>query len=264
MSQKTDKMLKLALVFFISLLSFSIGTFVGKKYSDNQHKLAALEPHEKGGEEHAQEFAGNEEKHEGAEHAEAATEGHGAPAKKDAALTDHEVAKIAEEFATDSNEVETATEKPVRATASEEKDIKEITVANVPKKALPTKTVETTTAAAHAPAAAKEMPAATHETTATATTSRATASIPPNVAKQYTVQVASFATAAEAQKLAKELFDKGFKSSSVAAQVNGQTWHRVQVGIFGSVKEAQDYKKDFLDKTHLTSAIVQPVQPVQK
>ena len=44
MSQKTDKMLKLALVFFISLLSFSIGTFVGKKYSDNQHKLAELEP----------------------------------------------------------------------------------------------------------------------------------------------------------------------------------------------------------------------------
>ena len=44
MGSKTDVVVKLVLVFFISLLSFSIGTFVGKKYSDNQHQLAALEP----------------------------------------------------------------------------------------------------------------------------------------------------------------------------------------------------------------------------
>ena len=41
---KTDVVVKLILVFFISLLSFSIGTFVGKKFSDNQHKIAQLEP----------------------------------------------------------------------------------------------------------------------------------------------------------------------------------------------------------------------------
>ena len=44
MSQKTDNMIKLALVFFVTLLSFSIGTYVGKKYSDNQYKLSLLEP----------------------------------------------------------------------------------------------------------------------------------------------------------------------------------------------------------------------------
>ncbi|HEX4925105.1 MAG TPA: hypothetical protein VFV50_13515, partial [Bdellovibrionales bacterium] len=33
--------MKLVLIFFISLLSFSIGTFVGKQFSDSQHKKVA-------------------------------------------------------------------------------------------------------------------------------------------------------------------------------------------------------------------------------
>lgn len=44
-SSGTDTVVKVVLIFFISLLSFSIGTFVGKKFSDNQHKMAALESH---------------------------------------------------------------------------------------------------------------------------------------------------------------------------------------------------------------------------
>lgn len=43
-SSGTDTVVKVVLIFFISLLSFSIGTFVGKKFSDNQHKMAVLEP----------------------------------------------------------------------------------------------------------------------------------------------------------------------------------------------------------------------------
>lgn len=43
-SSGTDTVVKVVLVFFISLLSFSIGTFVGKKFSDKQHKMASLEP----------------------------------------------------------------------------------------------------------------------------------------------------------------------------------------------------------------------------
>ena len=41
---KTDNFVKLTLVFFISLLSFSVGTFVGKKFSDNQHKVSQMKP----------------------------------------------------------------------------------------------------------------------------------------------------------------------------------------------------------------------------
>ena len=44
MAAKSDAIVKLVLVFVISLLSFAVGTFVGKKYSDQQHKIAAYEP----------------------------------------------------------------------------------------------------------------------------------------------------------------------------------------------------------------------------
>ena len=253
MSQKTDKMLKLALVFFISLLSFSVGTFVGKKYSDNQHKLALLEPQKaKDATDHDFATTTTEGK------ADAAT------ANKDGAdplLTDSEVAKIAEEFATESEtEIDTKLEKTIGTAASEEKEIKEITT-TVKSTAQP-KPLPQATAKPAAVAAVPKVTTAAAKTVTQATstaTTREVASIPLS-ASQYTVQVGSFPTQVEAQKLSQDLVNKGFKSSSVPASVNGQTWHRVHVGLFGSVKEAQDYKKDFLEKTKLSAAIVQRVK----
>lgn len=40
---KTDTAVKLVLLFFISLLSFSVGTYVGKQFSDDEARRAALE-----------------------------------------------------------------------------------------------------------------------------------------------------------------------------------------------------------------------------
>ena len=40
---KADTLVKVVLVFFISLLSFSVGTFVGKQVSDSDHRNLALE-----------------------------------------------------------------------------------------------------------------------------------------------------------------------------------------------------------------------------
>ena len=249
MSQKTDKMLKLALVFFISLLSFSIGTFVGKKYSDNQHKLAELEP-TKNKQTVNHDFATNM--------ADSQNEKAAAKDTTDPLLTDNEVAKIAEEFATDSEtESESKAEKTIGTADSEQKEIKEITA-----------TVKNTAVTKSTPAAVQQKPVAVSEAKQiqkaidkikNADTVREVASIPANVG-QYTVQVGSFPTQVEAKKLSQDLVNKGFKSSSVSAQVNGQTWHRVNVGLFGTVKEAQDYKKDFLEKTKLTAAIVQRIK----
>src|ERR1700692_1467565 len=42
-SSRTDTLVKVVLVFFISLLSFSVGTFVGKQVSDSDHRRIALE-----------------------------------------------------------------------------------------------------------------------------------------------------------------------------------------------------------------------------
>ena len=95
---KTDVVVKLILVFFISLLSFSIGTFVGKKFSDNQHKISQLEP-----------GAADKEEVTHEEHSVAAT---ATEETKSDALSDEEISKLAEEFVTDD-------EKPARQVASE-------------------------------------------------------------------------------------------------------------------------------------------------
>lgn len=254
MSQKTDKMLKLALVFFVSLLSFSIGTFVGKKYSDNQHKLSQLEPQKNSEANLGHDFATTNSP-------EAKSEA--AKTNPEQLLTDNEVAKIAEEFATDTtdSDSDSPNEKNIPVTESEAKDIKEISVGKTPMMAKPL-------APAAAPAVTKTT-AAPKPTTNVAliqTTiekikkmeTREVASISPS--NRYTVQVGSFPTQAEADKLSGDLVNKGYKASAVSAQVNGQTWFRVHVGLFPSVKEAQDYKKDFLERTKLSSAIVQRVQ----
>lgn len=38
-SSKADTLVKVVLVFFISLLSFSIGTFMGKQVADHDHEV---------------------------------------------------------------------------------------------------------------------------------------------------------------------------------------------------------------------------------
>jgi DedD protein len=235
MSQKTDTMVKLALVFFVSLLSFSIGTYVGKKYSDNQHKLALLEPKTEptvGASTNHEEFASDATAETDKAH-KAVDEVMTTNDAKPVALTDSEVAKIAEEFATEENTTE---EKVVGTIEAEEK------------------TLGTITPQAAAVEKIKQM----------ATEERVPASLP--VKKEvvtplhFTVQVGSYPTQDEAEKMTKELQTKGYKTTFVPAKVNGQLWYRVNVGLFGTIKEAQDYKKEFLEKTKVSSAIVQRVQ----
>lgn len=276
MAQNTNSIIKLALVFFISMLSFAIGTYVGKKYSDNQHKLAALEPQKESREGHSEEATATKESEgaertvasthenstagEGSSHGEAAAHESGHQGK---ALTDAEVAKIAEEFANDNkeNKNEEGETKPIKTTsAHEEKEIKSIAAKPNPAKAHDSEPV-------HAePATAKSLTKPAAEQIKKMDSDKAerdTASLHPRqeVAPiQYTVQVGSFPTVAEASKLTKDLQAQGYKTSYVPAQVNGQTWYRVNVGLFDTVKKAQDYKKDFLEKTSMSSAIVQKLQ----
>lgn len=277
MSQKTDSMIKLALVFFVSLLSFSIGTYVGKKYSDNQHKLSLLEPKKPipttaKAEEFASDVMPADATHDmgGEEAAPATTAGEYEAIipsdKKPAALTDAEVAKIAEEFASEEQEIE---EKIVSTIDPQEKDLKTISndtpaatrTVKIPTHHAATNPAGAVTAATHTASAAHSSPSA-HETLAQKTEARTPASIPPKKEMTpllFTIQIGSYPTQTEAEKLTLDLQNKGYKTSFVPANINGQTWFRVNVGLFGSVKEAQDYKKEFLEKTKLSSAIVQRV-----
>ena len=135
MASKTDSIIKLVLVFFISLLSFAVGPYVGKKYSDRQHDMAKLEPHgnkvahENTDEQHSEsgEVAQGEESasHEeggGSAHSEASANGE-EKSNRDIAsvkkaehpiikgdesdnMSDEEIAKLAEEFVRDDIRVE--------------------------------------------------------------------------------------------------------------------------------------------------------------
>ena len=101
-ASKTDVVVKLILVFFISLLSFSIGTFVGKKFSDNQHKLAQMEPGHGGAAEATAETEVAGEAGKGHEERSVASVAHDVTeVKPNQALSDEEIAKLAEEFVTD-------------------------------------------------------------------------------------------------------------------------------------------------------------------
>lgn len=243
MNVNTNRMVELALVFFVSLLSFSIGTFVGKKYSDNQHRLAKLEPHG----ERAQELA--KEVHDATEGStEHGSSAHNEPKiitaeKAQESLTDHEVAQMAKEFsdeeaATDSKDIEeTVTETSIKTT----KALKKLATL----KAKDIKEVEESTG--------KEVV-------------RDVASITAKVKKAahleafaYTVQVAAYPSADEAEKMVATLGARGYKGRAVEADVNGRKWFRVQVGNFENFKEADTYKKEIMEQNRLTSALVQKI-----
>lgn|SRR6185312_7400232 len=261
---KTDVVVKLVLVFFIALLSFSIGTFVGKKFSDNQYKLSQLEPQNG----HSEETASNDD--ESSANAEnrgiASIPSNAGEVKPEKALTDDEIAKLASEFVSDD-------------AGAKKSDVKPTTAAvGVDQHAAAGKTeakVETKTTTAREVAAVKSVmndaqplkPAermAEGKSAVVANPPKATSRIPSSLPKEaatsavgkYTVQIASFAAEKDAQKKAAELKDKGYSAFYVAAKIKGQAWYRVSVGLFTTSKEADTYKKDLMKNGKVASAIV--------
>lgn len=76
---------------------------------------------------------------------------------------------------------------------------------------------------------------------------------------EYTVQVASYPTMAEAQKHADELAEKGFPAYPVKATVTGTTWYRVSIGSFKNRKAAMDYRTDLLKQNVVKDPLVQQI-----
>jgi len=264
MGAKTDVIVKLVLVFFISLLSFSIGTFVGKKYSDNQHKLAALEPgkSEHGTREVASENAG---------HGEAAKE-HGT-AKVGDGMSDEDIAKLAEEFVADDTTATTTSTGHGEAKAEEHGAAAEKTekvAAHGKEEAPATANAKTRSLEKAEPLAAakniahgKAVSAAVTEEKKVEKDTRAPSAVPKDVgqysAGKFTVQVGAYAKEEEAQKIAGDLKSKGFSAFYIPANVKGQTWYRVSVGLFATPKEAQDYRTELMSKAKLNTALVQKI-----
>lgn len=265
---KADTVVKLVLVFFIALLSFSIGTFVGKKFSDNQHKLAQLEPTVP---EHTSGSADREI-------ASISPDAHAV--KPNDALSDDEIAKLAEEFVADEETpegvlhdkaVDTHTvSKALEAEKGEydesadhvEKGTHAEPVKVVTKKEPVDVKKEIAAVSKVAERLAQGKPAVTAKETK-APTNRIPAALPNELATsalgKYTVQVSSYASEKEAQTRTADLKSQGFNSFYITATVKGKTWYRVGIGLFSTEKEAKAYKNDLLSRTKVTSAIVQKI-----
>lgn len=260
MSSKTDVVVKLSLVFFIALLSFSIGTFVGKKYTENQHELAALEP-------------GKTEKAANREVASTEENGTSPTGEKNGAMSDADIAKLAAEFVNDdeqgAGQKAEGTEAKVAAGEEKNAEPKNGEVKGHGKVG----TTPVTKAEGEEPSiAAKELAqgkapvAATAEKAAATTTKaegRVPSSLPKDVAQytvgKFTVQVAAYAEEGEAQKSASDLKAKGYSAFYVPANVKGKTWYRVSVGQFATMKEAQFYRAELMSKAKISSAMVQKI-----
>lgn len=254
---KTDVVVKLVLVFFISLLSFSIGTFVGKKFSDNQHRLAQLE----GGAEHV---TASEDTSTGEDRGVASIDPHATDLKPEKVLTDDEIAKLAEEFISDEEGTPGSLEdslpkSPVEAKADDHGKANAPTAAAQP----------TNSGGKHEPSVAAtrmtegKSPVVANKPIAP---SRIPTALPKEAASsavgKFTVQIGAFPDEKEAQTKSAELKDQGFSAFYVSAKVKGQTWYRVSVGLFSTQKEAEAYRKDLIDRKKVTQAIIQKISSV--
>ncbi len=249
---KTDAVVKLVLVGFVCLLSFSIGTFVGKKFSDNQHRLAKFEP-------------GN---------AEGETRGIASLPTSDniktktASMTDEEIAKLAEEFVTDDDTTtpETKTEPKIEPKIETKAELKTEPKTESPTQA-PAKVAEKPTeqpmkVAQQIAADKKVAPPAVDPGKA-----RIPSSLPRNLASspigKFTVQVGSYPTEEEATKQTERLKKEGHSAFFVEAKVKAgdasKTWYRVSVGLFATKKEADLMMAQMVSDKKVPSAIVQQI-----
>ncbi len=300
MGAKSDVAVKLVLVFFISLLSFSIGTYIGKKYSDNQHKLAQLEP------------AAHDDKRSIASEGDHGG-GHAASAKEQM-ISDDEIKNLAdeklkkEEFIADDSHGEdphaAATEHAADKTASKHGD----NATQAPKETrVPAKTTghDDPHTAAVAPAKGHAAEAKSHDEpkkdehkltapaghkstsskhedapleaaksfldgkvpeakVAPKVENRLPSSLPKDISQyalgKFTVQVASYNTKEEAEKRANKLKEQGYQTNVIPAQVNGQNWYRVSFGLYGTQDEAQTERSKYLEKYKTESALVQKIK----
>lgn len=243
---KADTLVKVVLFFFISLLSFSVGTFVGKQVSDSDHRRMALEG----------EY--------GAGRNVASTEGHGASAENEDKVSEKEVEALTEEFVNKEKAREPASEEKVHETAAAEH--KTETKAEDGYKSYPRKPDAAATTpgpAIKGVAPAAEKIAEDKAPTDGALEKKEGAPTLPTVASsavgKYTVQVGSYLDEKEAKNRASELKGKGWNAFYLPATVKGKTWYRVLVGLFNNQDSAKQFRTQFMKEANTQSAIVQKI-----
>lgn len=247
-SSRTDTIVKVMLVFFISLLSFSVGTFVGKQVSDSDHRRLALETDMKEGREVASQEAEQ-----------------AAPK-----VTEKDVDNLAEEFVNKEKGAEASAQGQAQtdaAAGTDETEGKETAdgYKSYPHGAKEEKMEKGKGVTEKKVEAVADKVANNEAASDGQPETRKPSSALPGVATssigKFTVQVAAFATEEEAKGQATNLKNKGWNAFYVPAAVGGKTWYRVSVGLFNNHNSAQaflrDFKKESGNSTALVTKIVQ-------
>ncbi len=240
---RTDIIVKFILVFFISLLSFSVGTFVGKQFSDSQHRLAALET--------------DYEKSESQIRETASIPAGQTNVEPDKALTEEDISKMAEDFVAqdDVKKEEPKTEKNDggkvdKAAAIDIKDKK--TVIKAPK-------IETTIEKAADKVAQGKAPLAPQPIEKPAAKPTMPRTVASSTVGKFTVQISAQPSEDLAKQQAEKLKGQGYSAFYVESPKtkDGKTWYRVNVGLFQTAKDASDYSKTITGK--FSGAFVKPI-----
>ena len=241
---RTDTLIKLVLVFFLSLLSFSVGTFVGKQFSDSQHKIAELED------------SGSE----GGRGTASAVAPEAAKVEPGQSITEEEIAKLSDEFvkkekagATDPAVAKEAVENMAGNLIGEEVGTGEHKKVDLKKSVTvhdEIKKVSDRIAKGEKVEAPKKVQ------------SRIPANLPKELGAssigKFTVQVSSHPDEAQAKTHAQQLIEKGFSAFYIPADVKGKTWYRVSVGEFASRKEALEHRTKLM-QAGISTAIIQKI-----
>lgn len=245
-NSKMDALVKVVLVFFISLLSFSVGTFVGKQVSDSDHRRASLE-----GEHAGREVASTESTHEeGEKHSEQAVEDLASEFIHDSAEPSSDHAETAGEEEVDENGYSSYERKDAAPEKSE-------VAHEAPKEkeaAKPTAKSETLEAAKKI--SKGEVPTSGKTVTPPRKPSNALPAVASSTLGKYTVQVASYGSEGDAKQYASHLKERGWNAFYIPADIKGRTWYRVSVGLFEESSNAQDFMKQFLKESGAKDALV--------
>lgn len=279
---KADTLVKVVLFFFISLLSFSVGTFVGKQVSDSDHRQAALEGEYNGG----RNVASVEEHGAAAEHGEEKV------SEKDVeALTEEFVNKEKSREPSDEGSTEKEKENAEHKEAATadgyktyprgkaEEKVAAVEPAEHGAKAAATaehgtKAAKAAEHGAKAPAKMEHAAAdATHKTAEKVAEGKAPTdgakeekkapptlpSVAGSAVGKYTVQVGSYLDEKEAKTRSADLKAKGWQSFYLAANVKGKTYYRVLVGLFSNQDSAKEFKDKFMKEANTQNALVQKI-----
>lgn len=243
---KVGTVVLVVLVFFICLLSFSVGIFIGKKFSDNQYQLAKLK-----GEFSNSLMADLTSKEQSLE-----------TDIQEAELSNEETANFAAEFAQgesqDRSDLFKENSQPsikskeesaqsLNSVASTTRDLS-LDPSNNKQDSKNSESIKN-----------REIASTENEAPA----KKIAKEITESSLTKYTIQVAAFPTEAEASKLTSELKNKGLESYFLAAQVPEKkgsdvlkTWYRVHVGLFHSTKEAEEVKNELIGHKKIRNGMV--------